>query len=113
DLSHTTRPSAPIIEDWVSDSEEESETKVTPFVPSFAQSSKHVKSPRHSDQPIKTNVPAATPVSASPKSNSSGKRRNRKALSAAKQKMMLLDSAVEGTLMLLSQVKTVNDKCCC
>nr|GFA93478.1 putative reverse transcriptase domain-containing protein [Tanacetum cinerariifolium] len=30
-----------------------------------------------------------------------------------KQKMMLLDSAAEGTLMLLSQVKTVNDKCCC
>nr|GFD06668.1 hypothetical protein [Tanacetum cinerariifolium] len=27
DLSHTTRPSAPIINDWVSDSEEESETK--------------------------------------------------------------------------------------
>nr|GFA46682.1 hypothetical protein [Tanacetum cinerariifolium] len=33
-------------------------------------------------------------------------------LSAAKQKMMLLDSAAERTLMLLSQVKTVNDKCC-
>nr|GEW17287.1 hypothetical protein [Tanacetum cinerariifolium] len=63
----------------VFDSEEESETKVTQFVPSFAQSSKHVKSPRHSDQPIETNVPAATPVPASPKSNSSGKRRNRKA----------------------------------
>nr|GEV69341.1 hypothetical protein [Tanacetum cinerariifolium] len=27
DLSHTIRPSAPIIEDWVSDSEDESETK--------------------------------------------------------------------------------------
>nr|GEV28678.1 putative ribonuclease H-like domain-containing protein [Tanacetum cinerariifolium] len=27
DLSHTTRPSAPIIEDWVSDSKEESQTK--------------------------------------------------------------------------------------
>nr|GEU78734.1 putative ribonuclease H-like domain-containing protein [Tanacetum cinerariifolium] len=27
DLSHTSRPSAPIIEDWVSDSEEESKTK--------------------------------------------------------------------------------------
>nr|GFA98477.1 ribonuclease H-like domain-containing protein [Tanacetum cinerariifolium] len=27
DLSHTSRPSAPIIEDWVSDSEEESEPK--------------------------------------------------------------------------------------
>nr|GEZ04050.1 hypothetical protein [Tanacetum cinerariifolium] len=31
-------------------------------------------------------------------------------LSAAKQKLMLLDSAAEGRLMLLSQVKTVNDK---
>nr|GEU84556.1 putative ribonuclease H-like domain-containing protein [Tanacetum cinerariifolium] len=79
DLSHTTRPSAPIIEDWVSDSEEESETKVTQFVPSFAQSSKNVKSLRHSDQPIETTIPVATPVPASPKSNSSGKRRNRKA----------------------------------
>nr|GEW25935.1 hypothetical protein [Tanacetum cinerariifolium] len=29
DLSHTTRPSAPIIEDWVSDSEDESETKAS------------------------------------------------------------------------------------
>nr|GEZ20987.1 putative ribonuclease H-like domain-containing protein [Tanacetum cinerariifolium] len=79
DLSHITRPSAPIIEDWVSDSEEESETKVTQFVPSFAQSSEHVKSPRHSDQFIETTIPADTLVSASPKSNSSGKRRSRKA----------------------------------
>nr|GFA51848.1 hypothetical protein [Tanacetum cinerariifolium] len=31
-------------------------------------------------------------------------------LSPAKQKMMLLDSVAEGTLMLLSQVKTVKDK---
>nr|GEZ04373.1 hypothetical protein [Tanacetum cinerariifolium] len=79
DLSHTTRPSAPIIEDWVSDSEEESETKVTQFVPSFAQSFDHVKSPRHSDQPIESTIPAATPVPVHPKSNSSGKRRSRKA----------------------------------
>nr|GEW44912.1 Gag-Pol polyprotein [Tanacetum cinerariifolium] len=34
-------------------------------------------------------------------------------LSAAKQKLMLLDNAAEGRLMMLSQVKTVNDKCCC
>nr|GEV17381.1 hypothetical protein [Tanacetum cinerariifolium] len=60
-------------------SEEDSEAKVTQFVPSFAQSSEHVKSPRHSAQPIETTIPAATPVPASPKSNSSGKRRNRKA----------------------------------
>nr|GEY15181.1 ribonuclease H-like domain-containing protein [Tanacetum cinerariifolium] len=79
DLSHTTRPSAPIIEDWVSDSEEDSKTKVTRFVPSFAQSSEHVKSSRHFDQPIETTILAATPVPASPKSNSSSKRRNRKA----------------------------------
>nr|GFA07447.1 hypothetical protein [Tanacetum cinerariifolium] len=34
-LSHTTRPIVPIIEDCVSDSEEESETKALQFVPSF------------------------------------------------------------------------------
>nr|GEY42171.1 hypothetical protein [Tanacetum cinerariifolium] len=79
DLSHTTRPSAPIIKDWVSNFKEESETKVTQFVPSFAQSFEHVKSPRHFDQPIESTIPAATPVHASPKSNSSGKRRSRKA----------------------------------
>nr|GEX53433.1 putative ribonuclease H-like domain-containing protein [Tanacetum cinerariifolium] len=39
DLSHKTRPTAPIIEDWVSDSEDESETKATQFVLSFVQSS--------------------------------------------------------------------------
>nr|GEW56299.1 hypothetical protein [Tanacetum cinerariifolium] len=55
DLSHTTRPSAPIIKDWVSDSEDEYETKAPQF------------------------VPTATPAPASPKSTSSGKRRNRKA----------------------------------
>nr|GEZ56562.1 hypothetical protein [Tanacetum cinerariifolium] len=49
DLSHTTRHSAPIIEDWVSDSEDESKTKAPQFVPR------------------------------SPMSTSSGKQRNRKA----------------------------------
>nr|GFA57347.1 hypothetical protein [Tanacetum cinerariifolium] len=37
DLSHTTRPSAPIIKDWVSDSEDESETKTSQNVPNFVQ----------------------------------------------------------------------------
>nr|GEV94398.1 hypothetical protein [Tanacetum cinerariifolium] len=54
DLSHIYRPSAPIIEDWVSDYEDESETTAP------------------------QNVPTATPKLTSPKSNSSGKRRNRK-----------------------------------
>nr|GEW75311.1 hypothetical protein [Tanacetum cinerariifolium] len=42
------RPSAPIIEDWVSDSEEEDMPQVTKDVSSFAQSPELVKSPRHS-----------------------------------------------------------------
>nr|GEY59705.1 hypothetical protein [Tanacetum cinerariifolium] len=80
DLSYTSRPSAPIIEDWVSDSKEESEPKdPQQFVPSFVQSSEHVKTPKHSVQPIETTFQAATFVPASPKSNSSGKRRNGKA----------------------------------
>nr|GEV14380.1 putative ribonuclease H-like domain-containing protein [Tanacetum cinerariifolium] len=45
----------------------------------FVQSSKQVKSPRHSVQPVETSIPAATPKPASPKSAISGKRRNRKA----------------------------------
>nr|GFB09357.1 ribonuclease H-like domain-containing protein [Tanacetum cinerariifolium] len=40
---------APIIEDWVSDSEEDDMTQVTKDVSSFAQSPELVKSPRHSD----------------------------------------------------------------
>nr|GFA11810.1 ribonuclease H-like domain-containing protein [Tanacetum cinerariifolium] len=78
-LSHTTRPSSPIIEDWVSDSEEESHTKAPQVVPSFAQSSEHLKSSRHFVQLLETTILAATPTPASPKSTSSGKRRNRKA----------------------------------
>nr|GEZ48379.1 hypothetical protein [Tanacetum cinerariifolium] len=46
-LSPLPRPSAPIFEDWMSDSEEDSQTQAPKVVPSFAQSSEHVKSPRH------------------------------------------------------------------
>nr|GFC84008.1 hypothetical protein [Tanacetum cinerariifolium] len=45
DLS--SRPSAPIIKDWVSDSEEDDMPQVTKDVPSSAQSPELVKSPRH------------------------------------------------------------------
>nr|GEX90668.1 ribonuclease H-like domain-containing protein [Tanacetum cinerariifolium] len=78
DLSHINRPTAPIIEDWVFDSEDESETKTPQIVPSFVQSSKQVNTPRHSIQPVETSIPAATPKPTRSKSNSSGKRRNRK-----------------------------------
>nr|GEV79166.1 hypothetical protein [Tanacetum cinerariifolium] len=61
DLSHITRPSAPIIEDWLSDSETESKSKALQFVPSFAQSSEHVKSPRHTSKPVSNT--AVRPIS--------------------------------------------------
>nr|GEY34784.1 RNA-directed DNA polymerase homolog [Tanacetum cinerariifolium] len=48
DLS--SRPSAPIIKDWVSDSEEDDIPQVSKDVPSFTQSPELVKSPRHSGQ---------------------------------------------------------------
>nr|GEY50806.1 carbon catabolite repressor protein 4 homolog 4 isoform X1 [Tanacetum cinerariifolium] len=79
DLPHTNRPTAPIIEAWVSDFEDESETKALQIVPSFVQSTEQVKSPRHSIQHVKTSIPAATHTPASPKPASSSKRRNRKA----------------------------------
>nr|GEX44136.1 reverse transcriptase domain-containing protein [Tanacetum cinerariifolium] len=57
---------------------DESETKASQIVPSFVQSSEQVKTPRLSIQPVETSIPAATPKPACPKSNSSGKRRNKK-----------------------------------
>nr|GEW96257.1 hypothetical protein [Tanacetum cinerariifolium]GEW96298.1 hypothetical protein [Tanacetum cinerariifolium] len=79
DLSLTNRPSAPIIEDWVSDSEDESKTKAPQIVPSFVQSNEQVKSPRYSIQHVESSIPAATPKPASLKPTCNGKRRNRKA----------------------------------
>nr|GEU69520.1 hypothetical protein [Tanacetum cinerariifolium] len=78
DLSHINRPSAPFIEEWVSDSENESETTASQIAPSFVQSTEQVKPLRHSVQPVETSIPAATPNPISPKSNRSGKRKNRK-----------------------------------
>nr|GFA73853.1 hypothetical protein [Tanacetum cinerariifolium] len=66
DLSPTNRPLAPIIEDWVSNSEDDSETKPSQNVPSFVQPNEQVKSPRPSVQHVETSIPAATPKTASP-----------------------------------------------
>nr|GEV09208.1 retrovirus-related Pol polyprotein from transposon TNT 1-94 [Tanacetum cinerariifolium] len=67
DLSHTYRPSAPIIEDWVSNSEDESETKTPHIVSSFVQPTEQVKSHRPSIQHVETSIPAATSKPAIPK----------------------------------------------
>nr|GEU92056.1 uncharacterized mitochondrial protein AtMg00810-like [Tanacetum cinerariifolium] len=78
DLSHTTRPIAPIIEDWVSNSEDEYEINDPQSVPSFVQSSEQVKTSRHSIQSVEIPILNATLKPTSPKSNSSSKRRDRK-----------------------------------
>nr|GEZ95732.1 Gag-Pol polyprotein [Tanacetum cinerariifolium] len=52
DLSHTHRPSAPIIEDWVSDSDDESKAEPTQNAPSFVQLPEHVKTSRPSVKPV-------------------------------------------------------------
>nr|GEY87884.1 ribonuclease H-like domain-containing protein [Tanacetum cinerariifolium] len=58
-------PSAPIIEDWVSDSEEEALPQVTKDVPSFAQSPELVKTPRHTGllSPPPNSVAPSVPLS--------------------------------------------------
>nr|GEY17886.1 ribonuclease H-like domain-containing protein [Tanacetum cinerariifolium] len=60
DLSQSHRPSAPIIEDWVSDLEDESEGEPmhTQITPSFVQPTEHVKTPRPSVKPVEHHVPA-------------------------------------------------------
>nr|GEX08922.1 hypothetical protein [Tanacetum cinerariifolium] len=60
DLSQLTRPSAFIIEDWVSESEDEYKGEPTPTqkVPSFVQTSKHVKTPRPYVKPVEHPIPA-------------------------------------------------------
>nr|GFA09551.1 putative ribonuclease H-like domain-containing protein [Tanacetum cinerariifolium] len=78
-MSYTHRHLEPIIEDWVSDSEDESETKTPQNVPSFVQPTEQVKSLRPSVQHVETSISAATHKPASLKPTSNGKHRNRKA----------------------------------
>nr|GEV51438.1 putative ribonuclease H-like domain-containing protein [Tanacetum cinerariifolium] len=100
-LSHTNRPIAPIIEDWVSDSEDESETKAPQIVPIFVQSSEQVKSHMHSVKHVETTIPATTPMPASPKPASSGKRR----VTAVKAPMV---NATQGNMFYLSDFDELN-----
>nr|GEY17217.1 hypothetical protein [Tanacetum cinerariifolium] len=72
DLSHTHRPSIPITEDWVSNSEDESETKLSQRLSSFVQPNEQVKSPRPSIQHVKTSIPTTNPETAIPKPTSNG-----------------------------------------
>nr|GEX76736.1 hypothetical protein [Tanacetum cinerariifolium] len=77
DLSH--KPSAPIIEDWVSDSEDESEAEPSQNDPSFVQPTKQVKPPRPSVQTVKHTIPADHPRKDFPKYKGHRNSRNSKA----------------------------------
>nr|GEZ38495.1 putative ribonuclease H-like domain-containing protein [Tanacetum cinerariifolium] len=77
DLS--SRPSAPIIEDRVSDSEEDTMPQVFKNVPSFAQSSELVKSSRHHGQLFQAPILVAPTVPHRSNPHSKGSRKSKKA----------------------------------
>nr|GEV36655.1 ribonuclease H-like domain-containing protein [Tanacetum cinerariifolium] len=73
------KPSTPIIEDWVTDLEDDSKAEIQHNAPSFVQPDEQVKTPRLSVKPLETSIPAATHNTTIPKPKSQGHRRNRKA----------------------------------
>nr|GEV16577.1 ribonuclease H-like domain-containing protein [Tanacetum cinerariifolium] len=79
DLSTTHRPSAPIIEDLVSDSEDDLEAKIPQNASSFVQPSEQVKTPRPSVKTVETSIATTNTMTAIPKPKSNSNRRNRKA----------------------------------
>nr|GEU86650.1 hypothetical protein [Tanacetum cinerariifolium] len=85
DLSHTYRPSAYIIEDWVSDSEDDSGAETTQNVPSFVQPPEHVKTPRPSVRPVEHPILATNLRKDSPKSRGHSQIRNKKACFVCKR----------------------------
>nr|GEV60966.1 hypothetical protein [Tanacetum cinerariifolium] len=79
DLSHSYRPSAPVIKDWVSDLEDESEAQPTQNASSFVQPPKHVKTSRPSVKPVEYPILADNLRKDSPKSRGHSDSRNKKA----------------------------------
>nr|GEX32002.1 hypothetical protein [Tanacetum cinerariifolium] len=103
-MSPTNRPLAHIIEDWVSDSDDESETKPLQNVPSFVQSTEQVKSPRPSVQHVETFIPAANPKTSSPKPKCQGNSKNRKACFVCKS----LDHLINDSIVPQSKLVSIN-----
>nr|GEV68686.1 putative ribonuclease H-like domain-containing protein [Tanacetum cinerariifolium] len=79
DKDLSPRPSAPIIEDWVSDLKDDSEAEHPQNAPSFVQPTEQVKSPRPSVNPVETSIPAASYKTKIPKPKTHGNSKNRKA----------------------------------
>nr|GFB56818.1 ribonuclease H-like domain-containing protein [Tanacetum cinerariifolium] len=85
-----SRPNAPIIKGWVSDSEEEDMPQVTKDVPSFTQSHELVKSPRHSGLLSPPPMLVAPHVPLRPHSPSKGLRRTKKTCFVCKSETHLI-----------------------
>nr|GFA34251.1 ribonuclease H-like domain-containing protein [Tanacetum cinerariifolium] len=77
--------SAPIIENWVFDSEEDDMPQVTKDVPSFAQSIELVNSPRHSGLPSQPPMSVAPHVPLRTNSPSKGYKKTKKACFVCKR----------------------------
>nr|GEV46854.1 hypothetical protein [Tanacetum cinerariifolium] len=73
------RSSAPIIEDWVSNSEDESEAEPIHNAYSFVQPPEHLKTPRPSVKPVEHHISADKLRQAIPKSRGHRNSRNKKA----------------------------------
>nr|GEY02124.1 hypothetical protein [Tanacetum cinerariifolium] len=82
--------SAPIIEDWVSDSEEEDIPQVPKDVPSLAQSPELVKTPRHSGLISPPPMSVAPPVPLRSHSSSKGFKRPKKTCFVCKSETHLI-----------------------
>nr|GEV03077.1 hypothetical protein [Tanacetum cinerariifolium] len=79
DLSHTNRPLAPIIENWVSNLEDDSEAKPSKNDSNFVQPTKQVKTPRPSVKPVEHPILAANLKTTIPKPKTHRNSKNRKA----------------------------------
>nr|GFB99205.1 hypothetical protein [Tanacetum cinerariifolium] len=82
--------SAPIIEDWVSDSKEEDIPQVPKDVPSLAQSPELVKPPRHSSLISPPPMSVAPPVPLRSHSSSKGLKRSKKTCFVCKSETHLI-----------------------
>nr|GEU54772.1 hypothetical protein [Tanacetum cinerariifolium] len=106
DLSHTTRPIAPIIEDWVSDSEDDSETKA-PYVVrpvSAAMLKFNVTRPRYAHQVVtKSKSPIRRHITRSPSLKTSNSPPRVTAIQA------LVVSVAQGNMSYLSDFEELND----
>nr|GEU86742.1 hypothetical protein [Tanacetum cinerariifolium] len=84
-----------IIEDWVSDSEDDSEAKISQNILSFVQTTEQVKTPRPSLKTVETSIPTDNHKTTIPKPKSNGNHKNRKACFVLLNKSKLVPILVD------------------